>query len=296
VLSRAFRGQRRAKPAQLSADEPGSLSGADLGREFGRTDRWGRKQIEAARSAPDAPGLPPGTEEPPPASRRNGARPTDTTEASTGNQTPLPPTTTEAVDEPVVRDVVPATDRVRTAIRWVTTAAVIVVAACAARASYDHQRHVVEMAGEDQAAWYLPLSVDGMMLVASLNMLVRRWDHHPAGHLTWAALLLGGTASLAANVAAADPTVVGRVVAAWPPACLIVSYELHLQQLPNRSHSLAIARPSVLTSRPQGNASHESSHQGGSTPRGRGIGAQGYRRRDGGLPRVLPDLLPEANG
>jgi hypothetical protein len=26
-----------------------SMSGAELGRSFGRTDRWGRKQIEAAR-------------------------------------------------------------------------------------------------------------------------------------------------------------------------------------------------------------------------------------------------------
>jgi hypothetical protein len=90
------------------------------------------------------------------------------------------------------------------------------------------------MAGESDAAWYLPLSVDGMMLVASLNMLVHRWDNKPAGRLTWCALLLGGAASLAANVAAADPTWIGRLVAAWPPICLIVSYELLLEQLPTR--------------------------------------------------------------
>jgi hypothetical protein len=73
-----------------------------------------------------------------------------------------------------------------------------------------------------------------MMLVASLNMLVRRWDDQAAGWLTWCALLIGGVASLAANIAAAEPTVVGRAVAAWPPICLLVSYELLMQQLPTR--------------------------------------------------------------
>jgi hypothetical protein len=126
----------------------------------------------------------------------------------------------------------------RRVIRWVTTAAVIVVAACAARSSYEHQRMVVELAGNHQAAWYLPLSVDGMMLIASLNMLVRRWDNEPAGRLTWTALLLGGAASLAANIAAAQPTWIGRLVAAWSPICLIVSYELLMQQLPNRTQPL----------------------------------------------------------
>jgi hypothetical protein len=122
----------------------------------------------------------------------------------------------------------------RRIIRWVTTIAVIVVAGCAARSSYEHQRTVVEMAGEHRSAWYMPLSVDGMMLIASLNMLVRRWDGQRAGWLTWTALLLGGAASLAANIAAAEPTLIGRVVAGWSPVCLIVSYELLMQQLPRR--------------------------------------------------------------
>ena len=48
--------------------------------------------------------------------------------------------------------------------------------------------------------------------------------------LPWAALLFGLGASLAANVAAADPTVVGRLGAAWPPVGLLLSYELLMQQ------------------------------------------------------------------
>jgi hypothetical protein len=48
------------------------------------------------------------------------------------------------------------------------------------------------------------------------------------------ALLLGLGASLAANVAAAEPTVQGRLVAAWPPVGLLLSYELMLQQIKGR--------------------------------------------------------------
>jgi hypothetical protein len=44
-----------------------------------------------------------------------------------------------------------------------------------------------------------------------------RWEGEPAGWLTWTELLLGGTASPAAKIAAAQPTLTGRVVAAWSP-------------------------------------------------------------------------------
>jgi hypothetical protein len=66
-----------------------------------------------------------------------------------------------------------------------------------------------------------------------MTMLVRRRAGERAEVLSWVALLLGLGASLAANVAAADPTVVGRVVAAWPPVGLLLSYELLLQQTNN---------------------------------------------------------------
>jgi len=241
--------------------EGASISGAELGRRFGMSERWGRDRVSevAADAGPGTPELAdagPGTPEPS-ANMAGGDGGTDDLAAGTPTfETGTDPgpgalagpsggTPIGKQDVPAASDllaggtsVVPAgTDTgpwVREVIRWVTTLTVILVAACAARASYDHQRRFVEMAGETEAAWYLPLSVDGMMLVASLNMLVRRWDNQPAGWLTWCALGLGGMASLAANVAAADPTLIGRVVAGWPPVCLIVSYELLMQQLPTR--------------------------------------------------------------
>jgi hypothetical protein len=127
-------------------------------------------------------------------------------------------------------------------VRRVTTVAVLSVAGVAAVASYEHMRALASVAGEGWRAWLLPISVDGLAVAASMTMLVRRRAGLPAGALPWAALLLGLGASLAANVAAAEPTVVGRLVAAWPPVGLLLSYELLMQQ-----HS---GRPGVQTVRP----------------------------------------------
>lgn len=126
----------------------------------------------------------------------------------------------------------------------VTTASVLAVAAVAAVASYEHMRALAELAGEDWRAWLLPISVDGLAVAASMTMLMRRRSGQSAGALPWVALLLGLGASLAANVAAADPTVVGRLVAAWPPVALLLAYELLMQQSSTRGS------PGVHTVRP----------------------------------------------
>jgi hypothetical protein len=119
-------------------------------------------------------------------------------------------------------------------VQRVTTAAVLSVASVAAIASYEHMRALAELAGEGWRSWLLPISVDSLAVAASMTMLVRRRAGLPAGALAWVALLLGLGASLAANVAAAEPTVQGRLVAAWPPLGLLLSYELLMQQIKAR--------------------------------------------------------------
>jgi hypothetical protein len=132
-------------------------------------------------------------------------------------------------------------------VRRITTWAVLAVAAVAAIASYEHMRALAALAGEDWRAWLLPISVDGLAVAASMTMLVRRRAGQRAGVLPWVALLLGLGASLAANVAAAEPTLVGRLVAAWPPVGLLLSYELLMQQHGNRSGpGLRTARPGAV--------------------------------------------------
>ena len=61
-------------------------------------------------------------------------------------------------------------------------------------------------------------------------LLTRRRAGLPGGHLAWAALLGGVGASLAANIAAAEPTGTARLVAAWPALAFAVAFELLLQQ------------------------------------------------------------------
>jgi hypothetical protein len=54
-----------------------------------------------------------------------------------------------------------------------------------------------------------------------------------------ALLVTGSAASLAANVAVAEPTATGRVIAAWPSFALIGSYELLMRQVRRSAGSTA---------------------------------------------------------
>ncbi len=121
--------------------------------------------------------------------------------------------------------------------RWVrrtTTAGVLVVAVVAALGSYEHMRALGVEVGEGWRAGLLPFSVDGLGVVAAMTMLVRRWAGQPAGVLAWAALVLSLGVSLAANVAAAEPTLEARLWAAWPPIGLLMAIELLMQQVKGR--------------------------------------------------------------
>ncbi|WP_279433663.1 DUF2637 domain-containing protein [Actinomadura sp. KC345] len=77
----------------------------------------------------------------------------------------------------------------------------------------------------------LPVSVDGMIAVVSMSLLVDSRQGRRSGILPWTLLVLGSTASLAANVAVAEPSVVGRLIAAWPSCALIGAYELLMRQI-----------------------------------------------------------------
>jgi len=82
---------------------------------------------------------------------------------------------------------------------------------------------------DGQLGWIAPLtplSVDGMIVAASTTLLADSRSGDRGGIMPWALLAIGSVASLAANVAVAEPTVTGRVIAAWPTFALIGSYEL----------------------------------------------------------------------
>jgi hypothetical protein len=115
--------------------------------------------------------------------------------------------------------------------RWTTIAAVLLLAMIAAVVSYAHMYELALRHGEP--AWraaLFPLSVDGMVVAASMTLLSDARQGRRGGVLPWSLLILGSLASLAANIAVADPTVWSRVIHAWPSFALIGSYELLMRQ------------------------------------------------------------------
>ena len=117
-------------------------------------------------------------------------------------------------------------------IRWTTTGCVGMLALIAGTVSYLHMHLLVELQG--QPGWVAaltPLSVDGMIVAASTTLLADSRAGERGGVLPWALLVVGSVASLAANVAVAQPTVAGRVIAAWPSFALIAAYELLMRQV-----------------------------------------------------------------
>ncbi len=117
-------------------------------------------------------------------------------------------------------------------IRWTTVGCVALLALIAGTVSYLHMHMLVARHG--QPGWVAaltPLSVDGMIVAASTTLLAdSRWGRK-GGVLPWALLVAGSVASLAANVAVAEPTLIGRLIAAWPSFALTASFELLTRQV-----------------------------------------------------------------
>lgn len=94
------------------------------------------------------------------------------------------------------------------------------------RNSVSEDMHLL-VAVHGQPGWVAaltPLSVDGMIVAASTTLLADSRSGSRGGSLPWLLLAAGSIASLSANVAVAEPTVTGRVIAASPSFALIGSY------------------------------------------------------------------------
>src|SRR5690348_10565117 len=125
-------------------------------------------------------------------------------------------------------------------IRWTTTGCVGLLALTAGTVSYLHMHTLVELHG--QPGWVAaltPLSVDGMIVAASTTLLADSRLGGRGGFLPWSLLVAGSAASLAANVTVAEPTMTGRVIAAWPSFSLIAAYELLMRQVRRAAENAA---------------------------------------------------------
>ena len=101
------------------------------------------------------------------------------------------------------------------------------VAAIAAWSSYSHMVHVAMGYHErPQVAYALPFSVDGMLIVASVVMVDDKRRVGRVRPIARLAFTAGMVASIAANIAAAYPSIGARIVDAWPALALLLVVEM----------------------------------------------------------------------
>lgn len=113
-------------------------------------------------------------------------------------------------------------------IRWATAAVVVAVAVFAAIVSYTHIFELGRAHGQfGTAGRLLPLSVDGLILAASLVMLHEARQGRGAPRLARCMLILGVAATVGANVAyGAVYGPLGALISAWPAVAFIGSAEM----------------------------------------------------------------------
>jgi hypothetical protein len=214
----------------------GRLTGAELARRYGRSERWGRQQIAAARGEPDGNGSVPAA----PGARAAGT-PTSTAAAGpappvrAGAARPAPPRA--AGNRPAPKGRQPA--GVPLPLLAATVAAVVVVTVVCAAVSYSHIRELARVAGMGGLAGWLPLGIDGLVVAASCSLIVDRQLGRPGHGLAWTGVALGLAGSLAANVLAVDPDLVSLRAVRWTlagygHAALAVSGHLLFRMLGDR--------------------------------------------------------------
>jgi hypothetical protein len=117
------------------------------------------------------------------------------------------------------------------AIRFATTAVVCAVAAFTAVVSYSHIYDLGHAHGQDgTAARLLPLSVDGLILAASLVLLHEARNGRGAPALARLMLWLGIGATVGANIAyGAGFGLLGALISAWPAVAFIGAVEMVMQ-------------------------------------------------------------------
>ncbi|MGH3191399.1 MAG: DUF2637 domain-containing protein [Streptosporangiaceae bacterium] len=118
-------------------------------------------------------------------------------------------------------------------IRFATASVVCAVAAFAAAVSYSHIYGLGRAHGQGgTAARLLPLSVDGLILAASLVLLHEARNGRDAPQLARLMLWLGMAATIGANVAyGAGYGLLGALISAWPAVAFIGSVEIATQQV-----------------------------------------------------------------
>lgn len=112
-------------------------------------------------------------------------------------------------------------------IRIAARLAAAVVALVAGAASFEHIASVAIGAGE--RAWVghsLPFAIDGLIVVGVTALIEDQRSHRHPRPIARVAVLVGVVATLAANVASAEPTATARLVALAAPVSFLLSVEV----------------------------------------------------------------------
>jgi hypothetical protein len=137
--------------------------------------------------------------------------------------------------------------------RWIrrsTSAVVVTVAAFAAIVSYSHIYDLGRSHGQSgTAARLLPLSVDGLIVAASLVMLHEARRGRPAPGLARSMLGLGVSATVAANVAyGVVYGWLGAVISAWPAIAFVGAAEMMITLVKRATQAVPGPGPGALPS------------------------------------------------
>ena len=119
-----------------------------------------------------------------------------------------------------------------------------------------------------------------MIVAASATLLAESRAGRRSGALPWVLMVAGSVASLAANVAVVEPTLTGRVIAAWPSFALTASWELLIRQVRGGSSHPVVCRRLAADGRRRGSGPTSGSDRLDSS------GCGGWRRRRRGVGRT----------
>ncbi|GAB3986119.1 DUF2637 domain-containing protein [Plantactinospora veratri] len=128
----------------------------------------------------------------------------------------------------------------------------LVVAGVAGWASYTHIVKVAREAGErlSVAAVY-PLAIDGLIVVGTLAMLEDKRNGRKPRLSARVAVAFGVVATLAANIASAQPTVTARLVAAVPALAFLIAVEVLSRQGKRITEPEPVSLPAVEPAEPE---------------------------------------------
>ena len=131
--------------------------------------------------------------------------------------------------------------------------AAAMVAAVAGAASFEHIASVAIGAGERTWVGYsLPFAIDGLILVGVAAMLEDKRHHRTGRTSARLAVLVGVIATLAANVASAEPTWTARLVAIAAPVSFLLSVEVLSRSGAPIPAAAAQERPTDTSREPRG--------------------------------------------